>query len=265
MFDKYSAIFKISWQQSFVYRLNFVLWRVRSALQLLLVYFIWWAVFQSQIEVFGYTKNLILTYILVAALIRAIVLSSRATDVSNQINDGSIVNFLVKPLGFIKYYLVRDLADKLLNISFVIVEISLLIYLLKPQIILQTDPLILIIFLLAATLGIIVYFCISFIISLTAFWVENSWGPLFLLMIFLEGFGGGLFPIDILPRGIFNLLMLTPFPYLIYFPSKLYLGTMNSNEIILGFLILSFWVLMLVFLMNWVLKKGLRFYTAQGN
>lgn len=263
--EKYWAIFKISWENGLVYRLNFVLWRVRSVLQLLLVYFIWWTVFESQSGIFGYTKSSIITYILVAALMRAIILSSRAVDVANQINDGSIVNFLVKPLSFIKFYLVRDLADKLLNIGFVIFEISLLIFLLKPQIIIQSHLHILLLTFFAAILGIIVYFCISFIVSLLAFWVESSWAFLFLMTIILEGFGGGLFPIDILPKSIFNLLVFTPFPYLIYFPSKLYLGTMTSNEILVGFMILFFWVIFLWFLMRWVFQMGLKVYTAQGH
>jgi len=265
MKGKYWEVFKISWENSLVYRLNFVLWRVRSVLQLLLVYFIWWTVFQSQNEIFGYTQSSILTYILAAALIRAIVLSSRVSDLMNQINDGSVVNFLVKPLGVIKYYFVRDFADKLLNISLVILEIGLIILFLRPKILIQTELNIILLFILASLLGIILYFCISFVISLLAFWMENSWGPLFLLMIFLEGFAGGLFPIDILPKNIFNILMLTPFPYLIYFPSKLYLGTLNNLQIIFGFLILSFWVVGLWFIMNWALKAGLKYYTAVGH
>lgn len=265
MINKYFAVFKISWEQGLVYRLNFALWRVRTVLQLLLVYFIWWTVFQTQNEVFGYTSASILTYILVSAVIRAIVLSSRAMDVANQINDGSVVNFLIKPLGFIQYYLSRDLADKLLNISFVIFEIGLIIFLLRPEIIIQTQLSTLLLFILAVVLGIIVYFCIGFIISLLSFWVENSWGPMFLIFIFLEGFGGALFPVDILPKGVFNFLMLTPFPYLIYFPSKLYLGGFSANQLVLYFSILSFWVIGLWFIMRWVVSAGLRHYTAVGH
>ena len=259
------AVFRICWQQGLIYRLNFILWRVRSVLQLLLIYFVWWTVFQSQDQVFGYTNSSILTYILVAALIRAIVLSSRTTSVANQINDGSVVNFLVKPLGFIKFYLAQDLADKLLNIFFVIIEISLLIILLKPEIIIQNNPIIILLFLLAAILGMILYFCISFIISLTAFWVENSWGPLFILTIILEGFSGGMFPLDILPKSIFSILMLTPFPYLIYFPSKIYLGNMHYFELLYGFMVLFFWVIASFFLMYYVLRSGLKHYTAEGH
>lgn len=263
--SSYWSIFKAAWQQNLVYRVNFTLWRIRSVLQLLLVYFIWWTVFQSQERVFGYTENSILTYVLVAALIRAIVLSTRVTDMGGQINDGSIVNFLVKPLGFIRYYVARDIADKLFNIVFYVLEISLIILFLKPRIIIQTNLSVLTLFLLATLGGLIIYFCISFIISLLAFWVENSWGPLFLLTIFLEGFGGGLFPIDILPKGLFNILIITPFPYLIYFPAKLYLGGMATQELITGFSILLLWIFGLWFLMKWLIALGLRHYTAVGH
>lgn len=262
---KYWQVFKISWENSLVYRLNFMLWRVRSILQLLLVYFIWWTVFQSQTQVFGYTQSSILTYIVVAALIRAVILSSRAIDIAGHINEGSVVNFLVKPLSFIQYYFSRDLADKLLNISFVTVEIILLIMFLKPPIIYQQDLTILLLFASAAILGILLYFAIAFVIGMLAFWVENAWGPLFLVMILLEGFGGGLFPIDILPKSIADIFLLTPFPYLIYFPARIYLGTLPPDEIIRGFIILSFWIIVGFLVMVKILDAGLKKYTAYGN
>jgi len=261
---KYWAVFKISWEQGLVYRLNFALWRVRSVLQLLLTYFIWWTVFQSHDEIFGYTQASILTYIMVAALIRAIILSSRAIDVAGQINEGTVVNFLMKPLGFIQYYFSRDLADKLLNIAFVIVELTLLIMILKPPISFEQNLVTLSFFTAATILGLLLYFAIAFTISMLAFWVENAWGPLFLVTILLEGFGGGLFPIDILPKNMADILLLTPFPYFIYFPVKIYLGTLPTFEIIKGFIILSIWMGVSWYLMLKILQAGLKKYTAFG-
>lgn len=260
-----SAIFKISWEQGFVYRLNFLLWRVRTILQFLLVYFIWWTVFQSTSQVFGYSESSILTYIVILVFIRTIVFSSRTADVMNKINDGSIASFLLKPIGILKFYFAQDLADKLLNILFMIFEISAILFLIKPRIIIQTDLVFFLLFMLSLFLALMLWFCINMIISLMAFWVENSWGPLFLLMIFLEGMGGGIFPIDILPKGIFDFLMLTPFPYLIYFPAKLYLGGFNSSQLTIYFLIFIFWVTIGFILTNWVLKLGLKHYTSVGN
>lgn len=259
------AVFKIAWAQMLVYRLNFVLWRVRTVLMFLLVYFIWWTVFQDSNEVFGYTQASILTYIVMIAVIRAITLSSRATDVMNKINDGSFTNFLVKPLNVIKFYFSQDIADKLLNIIFMVFEISLILILLRPELIIQTNSIYIFLFAVSLILAILLWFFVNMIISLMAFWVENSWGPLFLMMIFVEGLGGGLFPIDILPKEVFNFLMITPFPYLIYFPAKVYLNSFSTQEMILYFSIFIFWVITGWVLMNRTLKKGLKHYTAGGH
>lgn len=262
---KYFAVFAITWQQGLAYRLNFILWRVRTVLQLLLVYFLWWTVFQSQSQVFGYTEQTIISYILISAVVRAVVLSSRVMDVGGQINDGNIVNFLIKPLDFVKYYFSRDIADKLLNITFAVVEILLIVLLLQPPIILQTNTVQIFLFLSSLFLAIILFFSISFIIGLLAFWLENAWGVYFLLFMFIEGFGGGIFPIDILPPFIAQIFLLTPFPYLIYFPSKLYLGTLSLDQTIQGFCILIFWVITFYLLMRKTLREGLKNYTAVGH
>lgn len=263
--SKYWLIFKTEWQLNLIYRLNFSMWRIRSVLQLLLIYFIWWTVFQSQNEVFGYTTASILTYVLVAALIRAIVLSTRVMDLMDAINSGNIVNFLIKPLGFVRYYLARDVADKLFNVLFYIVEIWLLVLLLKPPLIFQTNTLTLALFLVSIIGGLAIYFYLNFIIGLLTFWLENSWGPLFLMTIFLEGFGGGLFPIDILPEKFYKLLMLTPFPYLIFFPSKIYLGDLTINQLTVHFLIILLWIVILHLLMKKLINAGFRHYSAVGN
>lgn len=259
------AVFRIAWAQMLVYRLNFLLWRVRTVLMFLLTYFTWWTIFQSQTEVFGYTKTTILSYLLILAVIRAIVLSSRTTDIMNRINDGSFTNFLVKPIGVIKFYFSQDIADKLLNCIFMLFEISMIVILLKPNLIIQTSLSVNLLFIFALILAVFLWFFTNMIISLMAFWVENSWGPLFLLMILVDPLGGGLFPLDILPEGVFNFLMFTPFPYLIYFPAKVYLNHFSTSQLIVYFITFIFWVITAGFLTTWVLRKGLKHYTAQGN
>lgn len=263
--SKYLAVFNVTWENMLVYRLNFALWRVRSVLQLLVIYFIWWTVFQTNEKIFGYTESSILTYVLVTAVIRAMITSSRVMDVSSHINEGSIVNFLVRPLNFVAFYFTRDLSDKLLNIFFVIFEVTLLIMLLKPQFILQKDISTLGLFILATLLGLILFFCLSFILGLLAFWLENAWGPYFLLFVLFEGLGGTLFPIDVLPKEIAQVLLLTPFPYFVYFPAKLYLGSLSSTEIMWGFIALCFWIVSLWIILKKVLDLGFKHYSAVGH
>lgn len=258
------AVFKISWEQMLIYRLNFILWRIRTVLQFLFTYFIWWSVFATQNEVFGYSQSTILTYVLMVTMIRAIVLSSRANDIINKINDGSISNFLLKPIGLFKFFIAQDFADKLLNTFFMIIEVSLIILFFKPVIFLQPNLVYIVFFIISLFLAAVLWFQINMVIGLMAFWVENSWSQLFLLMIFIEGLGGGLFPLDILPKYIFTFLMLTPFPYLVYFPAKIYLGGFSPEQNSFYFLIFLCWVLFLFFFMKLVLKKGLKHYSSEG-
>jgi ABC-2 type transport system permease protein len=263
--NEMTAIFKICWQSEFVYRLNFVLWRVRTVLQFLLVYFIWWSVFQSTQSVFGYSQKTILTYIVVISVIRSIVLSSKTADIMNKINNGSFSNFLTKPIGIIKYYFLQDAADKILNCIFMVCEISIILLIFKPEILNQKNLATIALFTLSVILAAVLWFCINLIIGMMAFWVENSWGPLFLLMIFMEGMGGGLFPIDILPANFYNFLMLTPFPYLLYFPAKLYIGGFSPEQLGVYFPVLIIWVFVCIFGMKKVLGIGLKHYTSEGN
>jgi len=137
---KFLSIFRISFQQEFAYKLNFVMWRIRNVMQILVFFFLWNAVFENRTgDLLGYNKEKILTYAFMLLVIRAITLSSRSVDVSGQISRGELSNFLVKPVNFFKYWITRDLSSKFLNIIFSLLEITLLLIFLKPNLFFQTS------------------------------------------------------------------------------------------------------------------------------
>ena len=70
--------------------------------------------------------------------------------------------------------------------------------------------------------------------------------------------------IDILPKTVSQILMLTPFPYMFYFPVKIYLGQLSIADSLLGFLVLSVWTVVLIKCVKAVWQKGLRVYSAEG-
>src|SRR4030042_569121 len=106
---KYLSVFKISFQQEFAYRVNFIMWRVRNVTQLFLVFFLWDTVFSAQGKViFGYDKTRILTYVFGLLIIRAFVLSARAVDVAGEVANGDLSNYLIYNFICIKRYTVLD-------------------------------------------------------------------------------------------------------------------------------------------------------------
>lgn len=261
---KYFQIFKNSWSESFIYRLNFIMWRLRMVINILIVYFLWSSVTSSNQTIFGYSQSTILTYILGVSLLRALVLSSRTIDIANEINEGNLAYYLLKPINYYLSWFTRDLADKLLNIIFSVFEITLIILLLKPNFFLQTNPSYLLLFLFSCILAAVLYFFINMIFGFLAFWTPDTWPPRFIFFIFLEFFAGSFFPIDILPRPLYLIVQSLPFPYMLYFPLKIYLGQLPFLEITKGFLISALWVYLTYLLSKKMFNRGLSFFSAEG-
>jgi ABC-2 type transport system permease protein len=242
------------------------MWRVRNVLQLFLIFFLWDTVFSSSNTVlFGYDRTKILTYVFGLLIVRAIVLSSRSVDIAGEISQGLLTNYLLKPLSYFKYWFTRDMASKALNLIFASFEIVLLYFLLKPQFFLQTNPIFLSLFIISIILAIILFFLLLTLFNLFPLWYpEQAWGPTFFLMIFMDFIGGGVFPLDILPSSIQQVLYLTPFPYLMFIPIQIYLEKFSVVFALKSLLIAMAWILILLYLVNTAWRVGLRLYRAEG-
>ncbi len=262
--QKYFQIMKGTWEEYMTYRLSFILWRVRMVIQLLVTYFLWMAIFSEKKELFGYSQSMILTYILLSSSMRTLTMSTRTQDIGILINSGDLSNWLIRPISFIKNCISREIADKSLNFIFSLLELILLFILLQAPFFVQSNFLVLLLTTFAISLGVLLFFYFSTILSYLAFWTQDIWAPRFLSFIFIEFFAGILFPIDILPKPLLLLSQSLPFHYFIYFPLKVYLGQLSAPMLLQGFTIGIIWVYGLWFISNTLWTKGLRIYTAQG-
>lgn len=257
-------IIKNTWDEYLQYRLNFILWRFRVILQLIVVYFLWWAIFSVKQEIFGYNQLTILTYILATSIVSGLVYSTKTQEIGADINQGNLSNLLLKPINPFFYWFSRDLGDKFLNIAFSIMEIFILIILLRPPLIFQTNIITWGLTIIALLISTSLYFFISLIISFFGFWTPDVWGPRFLFFVVIQFVAGGLFPLDILPKTIFHLLEFSPFAYLLFFPIKIYLGQLTFFLIIKGFFIALVWLGILAYLSRKIYFRGLLTYGAYG-
>ena len=136
---KYYIIAKNTWDEMLTYRASFIMWRVRNTIQLLTIYFLWLVVLSGNKTILGYDQPAMLTYILGTSLLDAIVLSSRSYAVGEEINSGNLMNFLLRPINYFKYWLAKDVGDKAMNVVFSLIEISLIFIILKPPLFFQTN------------------------------------------------------------------------------------------------------------------------------
>lgn len=265
--NKYLQIFKISFAQEFAYKVSFVMWRVRNVIQILIAYYLWITVFPNpQTSVFGYDQAKILTYVFAIILIRSLVFSARSVDVPQEISEGSLTNYLIRPLAYFKYWFTRDLSSKALNFAFSVVEFLILALIFRPPLFIQTSFLLLVLFLLTIVIANYLIFVIRFIVTSVTFWIpELAWGGQFLFMVIITEFlSGSIFPLDIFPALWQKIFYYTPFPYLIFFPLQVYLGKISTVEIVRGILVSVIWSLGLTLTLKSVWQRGLKAYDAVG-
>ncbi len=260
---KYLRIMYVAISHVFTYRLSFILWRIRNVFNLIFIYFFFFIVFTNQVSAFSYTQEKLLTYILITSLLSSLVLLTRTADLSGDILSGDIIHHLLKPISFFKFIISREFADKLLNLFFTAVEISILFLILKPHIFIQSNPITYLLFLSSIVIGGIISFLISLNISFIAFWSSEIWAPRWIYSIFIWFLAGSFFPLDILPKSVYKILLLTPFPYLIFLPSKLYLDGFSINYMF-PIAISIIWCFVLFFMTKKIWEKGIKNYNAYG-
>ncbi|MEK9200987.1 MAG: ABC-2 family transporter protein [Patescibacteria group bacterium] len=263
---KYITIFSLSFQNEFTYRLNFILWRLRNVLRILMVITLWNVVLSGRDSVFGYSSDQLIAYVLLASIVQTLVMASPSNDaVGGEIANGDLSNYLVKPISYIKFWFTRDLASKLLNILFAIGEFFFLIIIFRPNISFPFSIQNLIYGLLALSLAIISYFFVSKIAVFVSFWIpENTWGFMFIVLVFLEMLSGVIFPLDVMPSAVRFLVDLTPFPYLVYYPISIYVGKFTLSETLVILLKSSLWMVTSFFIVSRIWRKGLRVYSSEG-
>lgn len=263
---KYLFLIYLSIQNQLTYRLNFFLQRIRSVFQLMVVYFLWAAAYGTSNSLFGYSQAQMFTYVVGVSLLRSYIMSGKLSQgVGEKIVTGELSNIIIRPLSFFKYILSLDIGNTLINLLFSAVEISVFLWLFKSPLFIQTNYFYIFATVIFFVLGFMIYFLIGTSLSLSAFWIEQDWwAPIFLLGTIIEFASGGIFPIDILPKAISTIIFATPFPYILYFPVKVYLGQVSTDKIIQGMLITAIWILVLSLIYKIIWKKGLRIYEAYG-
>lgn len=263
---KYWTVFLLSFQNEFTYRLNFILWRFRNVLRILMTYFLWNMVYTQNNMAFGFSKEQMMTYIFMVLIFMSFVVAAPSIEnIGNEISNGDLSNFLVKPINYLYYWLVRDWASKLLNTLFVVLEVGLLWFAFKPQFVLPPSLLIGVISILVLISAALLYYLFTKLAVFTAFWApENTWGMMFLILVLLEVLSGAIFPLDILPSRMFNILQFTPFPYLVYFPVAIWIGKLDLMFAIRVLIQSLVWVGILYILVIKLWHRGLKEYSAAG-
>lgn len=244
-------------------RLDFWMGRLIAIVTLVTNYFLWTTVFVGRGQVNGYTLPTIVTYVIGASLLHNAVFTRLNERFAFEIVEGSFVQYLVKPLHFFFFYFSVNTAKRLLYLlSMIIILAGITPFF--GGLFVQRNLLLLFAFFAAIGIAFALYICIDFFITMSPFWFYRSLGPRWMIETTVMLASGAVFPLDFFPSWLHTFLMVTPTPYLVFFPMNVYLGRFTTDEIVHGFTIAGLWLCVFALFVPMIFRRGLRRYDAAG-
>jgi len=261
---KYLVAYSIALQETLQRRSTLLMDRLGGLAIVVSLYSFWSALLGDQPSFLGYTRAEMLTYVLAINILRSFVFTGRGWLLVGDISSGRISSYLVRPVSYHGYALALDLAQKTVHLASSLVETSLLVLAVSGNLFLPKDPATWILFAVAALLSSLIFFFLEMLVSSLAFWTSESGGPLFCFELFLQFAAGAFFPLDVLPAGLRRLLAATPFPYMVFFPARVFLEKVPPSEALRLLSIEAAWLLAVVLAARWVWGLGVKSYAAEG-
>lgn len=262
--NKYWIAYQIALQETLQRRSTLIMDRLGGFAVVISLYSFWTALIGDKTTFLGYTRAEMLTYVLALNVLRSFVFTGRGWQLVGEISSGKISSYLIRPIHYYGYALALDMAQKTVHVAASFFEVSLLAVLVQGGLFLPRDPVTWALFGTAVLLSSLLFFFLEFMISSLAFWTSESGGPLFCFELFLQFAAGAFFPLDVLPLALRKALEATPFPYMVYFPVRIFLEKIPPLETLRLLGMEALWLTAIFTAAMSVFKRGVRSYAAEG-
>lgn len=262
---KYLSLIKTEWQRQLTYRFTVLSHRIANTIEIVVQIIIWSAIFSQYSEVKGYTYNQMMTYIIIGWMVAFVTANyGFETVISRDIQNGSLSNYIIKPISYIRYIVIHSIGRASLAISSGVIIQSIIVFIFRGNIVVTSDIVLISIGIAMVVLAYFIRLFLSILTGLIAFWIIDVAGITAMLNAFQKFLSGSYFPADLLPAAVVQISSLLPFVYTFFVPTKVFLGNYSRGEAIVGLGIEGVWLVLLYVLVLVVWKFGLRKFEGVG-
>lgn len=267
MLRKYFTIFRISLIERLTYRSDFFLSSALRLLPMVTTILLWSAVYQgsSQPKLGGFGLSEMIAYLLLVHISRMFSsMPGLAGGIALDIREGTLKKYLLQPLDMLGYLIVYRVAHKIAYIVTSFLPYALLFFLCRGYFDALPDLATFGAYLLSLALAFAVGFYFEACIGMVGFWLLEVTSLLYIVNTLNYFISGHMFPLDLLPGPVVQVLKLLPFQYMAYFPAAVFLGKVQGAALWQGLLAEAVWALALMLLARGLFHVGLRRYSAYG-
>jgi len=185
-------------------------------------------------------------------------------EINDDIKNGGLNAYLVRPVGYALYRLCRFLGERCLYVLVVLCAslITLLVMSALLGLIVRYDQVLGFSGILC--LSVVLNYFIYFLVGMSAIWIGDASRLFGTINIVLIVVSGGIFPLDIFGDTVAKIVHLLPFVYTIQFPIDALCGRLGRAEGYAGVAIEVCWIGLLIGMAALTWHRGMRRYAAVG-
>jgi ABC-2 type transport system permease protein len=265
---KYLHVISVGLQTNLQYRVNYFTRTLFSFIPLFAMLSLWRTIYAGNGAAAahnGFTREqMIFYYLLVAVVDVFTAVNEDDWQIAADIREGNISQFLLKPMDYLWFRLGLFFSGRIAFVMTAALPLAVFIFCFRQYFMPPADAATLGFFLVSLVLTALLQFFISFAMAMLAFWLLEISTFIFILYAFEYLASGHLFPLDILPAGVKQILFCTPFPYQLYLPIQIYLGKISGAQVWSGLLVQFFWVVAAYLFARFMWRRGVTKYAAYG-
>ena len=263
---KYWHVVKIGFENTLVYRVNFLFRAAFGLVPLLATIYLWQTIYGGQkSDVGSYSLAGMISYYLLVTIVDTLTaVNEDDWQIAADIKDGNISQFLLKPIDYLTYRLCLFFSGKIIFTAVSLIPVGIFVFCLRQYLSAPAGGMALGCFVLSTLLAGLLQFFMSYTLALLAFWLLEVSTVIFIAFAFEYLAGGHVFPLNILPPAMEQALNCTPFPYVLFFPVSVYLGQAQGAALWRGLGLQAAWLAFFYLLARLVWSRGIRKYSAVG-
>jgi len=264
MLKIFQRLWQVNWAEQWQYRANLLMYLLYWLVSPIIYLAVWTSIAYSKGDVNGFTANDFVTYYMTLLIVDQITSNIVIHSFGYKIQDGTLSGELIRPIHpMLTNALVNNISFKGLTILGLTPIWIILFFLFKPDYghvtmvgVLMAIP--------AMLLGFFIGYLLSAAVTSLAFWTTRVYSihEFYFALILL--FSGQFVPLSLMPQIIQNIAQYLPFQLLLYYPIQLILGKLSNAQIVQGYVMGGIWLVVALFLFNWVWRNGVKRFSAVG-
>ncbi|MFN6487763.1 MULTISPECIES: ABC transporter permease [unclassified Nostoc] len=240
------------------YRAELILWILAGSLPIILMG-IW--IQAAQGGRFGLSPVDFARYFITVFVVRQLTVVWVIWDFEGEIVEGKLSPKLLQPLDPVWHHVARHTSERFTRLMFAFLLVGLF-FILYPQAFWVPSLDRFLLFILAVMLAFTLRFTIQYTFAMLAFWTERASALENFWLLFYLFLSGMIAPLEVFPQPVRQIVMFTPFPYLIDFPASLLVGL--PVDIGRGFWSMLGWTLVFLGANRFLWRAGLKRYSGMG-